>query len=250
MEQKIIGLFSGKGGVGKTTLTINLSLALAELGKNVIAVDTDFKMSGLGLHLGLYKFPATIVDVLLSEKNVLEAIYVHPTGIRIIPAPLYVRELDTSKLKDIFSAPIFSQGFALLDTPPGLEKNVIDVMSACTSAIILTTPDLPALASAIKVVEKLKELKIPIIGVIINMHTKDMLRIEEIEETLETNILGVIPFDKNFRKSLNLKKPLLQLDPYCKASIEIKKIAAKIANESFREEKLLFLKRILRVLNL
>ncbi|MBU5688485.1 MAG: cell division ATPase MinD [Candidatus Aenigmatarchaeota archaeon] len=246
MDQNIIGIFSGKGGVGKTTLTVNLSLALAQFNKNVLAIDTDFKMSGLGLHLGMYQFPVTIADVLLSEKNLLEAIYIHSSGIRIVPAPLYVKEIDTSKLKDILSAPFLSENFVILDSPPGLEKNVIDVMSACNSAIILTTPDIPAITDAIKITEKLKEMSIPIRGAVVNMNMKDSIELEDIEDVLGVNIIGVIPFDKDIKKSLSLRQPLLSFNPYSPASIEIKKIAAKIINEEFKPEKFLFLKRIIK----
>jgi len=246
VDQNIIGIFSGKGGVGKTTLTINLSLALSQFNKNTIAVDTDLKMSGLGLQLGIYQFPATIADVLLSEKNLLEAIYIHQSGLRIIPAPLYAKDIDTSRLKEIFSAPFISENFVLVDSPPGLEKNVIDVMSACNSAIILTTPEIPAVTDAIKIAEKLKEMNVPIRGAIINMKTKDGLEAEEIEEALEASVLGVVPFDKEVKKSLMLRQPLLQLNPYSLASIEIKKIAAKIANEEFQPERFLLLKRLIK----
>lgn len=246
MYQNIIGIFSGKGGVGKTTLTVNLSLALSQLNKNVIAIDADFKMSGLGLHLGIYKFPATIADVILSEKNLLEAIYVHSSGIRIIPAPLYLKEIDTSKIKDILSAPVFSENFVIVDSPPGLEKNTLDVMAACKYGIILTTPDIPAITDAIKITSKLKEMNVSILGAIVNMNSGDGIDLQDIKDTLEVDILGSIPFDKNIRKSLFLQKPLLLYDPYSPASIEIKKIAARITNQEFKPEKFLFFKRLIK----
>ncbi len=246
MDQNIIGIFSGKGGVGKTTLTLNLSLALTQLNKNVLAMDTDFKMSGLGLHLGIYQFPVTINDVLLSNKNLIEAIYIHPSGVRIIPAPLYIQDIDTSKLKDVLSAPFIQDNFVLIDSPPGLEKNVIDVMSACNSAIVLTTPDIPSVTDAIKITEELKKMNIPIRGAIINMMTNGSLKEEDIKDALGVDILGTIPFDNQIKKSLFLRKPLLLTNPYSKAAIEIKRIAAKIANENFKEESFLFFKRLIK----
>ena len=83
---RIIGVVSGKGGGGKTVTTINLSAALMGFGKNVIAIDADVKMSGLGLQLGMYYFPVTLNDVLGNRGTIHESLYIHSSGLRIIPA--------------------------------------------------------------------------------------------------------------------------------------------------------------------
>jgi septum site-determining protein MinD len=249
VDQNIIGIFSGKGGVGKTTLTVNLAAALSQLNKNVIAIDTDFKMSGLGLHLGMYQFPVTIKEVLLSEKNLLDAIYIHSSGIRIVPAPLYAKDIDSSKLKEILSAPFLSENYVLLDSPPGLERNAFDVMESCNSALIVTTPDIPAVADALKIVKELKERGIPIRGVAVNMSDGRGIEIQEIQETLELPVLSVIPFDKEVKKSLFAREPLLCYNPYSPAAVEIKKLACLISGDEYKQERFLLLKRFLKGIN-
>ncbi|MBU5690185.1 MAG: cell division ATPase MinD [Candidatus Aenigmatarchaeota archaeon] len=247
MENNIIGIFSGKGGVGKTTLTVNLAISMVQFNKNVIAVDTDLKMSGLGLHLNMYKFPTTINDVLSSTKNLLDALYIHSSGIRIVPAPVYAEDVDTSRLKEVLANPYISNSYVLLDSPPGLEKNAIDVISACNSAIILTTPEVPAVTDALKIVDKINKMNVNILGLVINMSDKDsQLDDEEIESALGVKIIGKIPFDKNVRKSLSFRQPLMIYNPYSPASVEIKKIAAKILNEKYENEKFLIFKRIFK----
>ncbi|MCX8178766.1 MAG: P-loop NTPase [Candidatus Aenigmarchaeota archaeon] len=247
MENNIIGIFSGKGGVGKTTLTVNLAISMQRFNKNVIAVDTDLKMSSLGLHLNMYKFPVTINEVLSSSKNILDALYIHPSGIRIVPAPVYAEDVDTSTLKEILSNPVLSNNYVLLDSPPGLEKNTIDVISACNAAIILTTPEIPAVADALKMVEKIKKMNVKMLGLVINMSDHDsQLDDSEIESTLGLNIIGKIPFDKNVKKSLSAKQPLVDYNPYSPAAIEIKKIAARVLNEDYKTERFLILKRIFK----
>ena len=246
MNRNIIGIFSGKGGVGKTTLTVNLAAALSQLKKSVIAIDADFKMSSLSLHLGMYQFPVTIKDVLLSQKNLLEAIYIHPSGIRIIPAPLYAKEIESWKLKEVLSAPFISENYVLLDSPPGLEKNVFDVIDACNSALIITTPDIPAVTDAIKIVRELKERNIAIRGVVVNMNDGRGIDAEEIEEALELPVLSTIPFDKEVRKSLLARQPLVSYNPYSPAAVEIKKLACLIAGEEYKGERFLLLKRLLK----
>jgi len=246
VDQNIIGIFSGKGGVGKTTLTLNLAAALSQLKKNVLAIDADFKMCSLSLHLGLYQFPVTIKDVLLSQKNLLEAIYIHPSGVRIIPAPLYVRDIDSWKLKEVLSSDFISENYVLLDSPPGLEKNVFDVIDACNSALIITTPDIPAVTDALKIVKELMDRSVAIKGVVVNMNDGNGIGVEEIEETLELPVLSVIPFDKDVRKSLLRKEPLMSYNPYSPAAVEIKRLACLIAGERYTQDRFLLLKRLLK----
>ena len=77
---KLIVVSSGKGGVGKTTTSVNLASSLARHGKNVILVDGNLTTPNVGLHLGFTKFPVTMNDVLKGEANLEDAIYIHPLG--------------------------------------------------------------------------------------------------------------------------------------------------------------------------
>ena len=83
-----IGIVSAKGGVGKTITTLNLASALMQFSRDVVSVDGDVKLSGLSLQLGMYYFPVTLNDILEGERSILESLYIHTTGLRIIPASL------------------------------------------------------------------------------------------------------------------------------------------------------------------
>ena len=84
--EKTIGIVSGKGGVGKTTFVTNVGLSLIELEKDVVVVDADLSTSNLGLQLGFYQFPIGLQDVLEGNVPITNAIYTHPSGLKIIPA--------------------------------------------------------------------------------------------------------------------------------------------------------------------
>ena len=117
-----IGIVSAKGGVGKTAVTINLSAALMKLEKSVIVVDADIKASGLGLQLGLFHFPLTLNDVLERKVSTLEAMYIHSTGMRIIPASLCLRNTNISRLGNVLNDPQLEDNIIMVDAPPGSQK--------------------------------------------------------------------------------------------------------------------------------
>ena len=100
---RIIGIVSAKGGVGKTVVTSNLGITLAsKFNKKVAVVDCNLTTSHLGLYLGLYSFPITLNNVLRNEAVIEQAIYPHPSGLKIIPASIELKELqniDTENLK-------------------------------------------------------------------------------------------------------------------------------------------------------
>src|SRR6056297_1525126 len=100
-QGRIVGLISGKGGVGKTTLTVNLGIALQQMGKKVTIVDADFLASNLGVYLGRYDHPVKIQDVLNGNADVESAIFRHPTGVKAITCSNEIDKVepDTSKLQ-------------------------------------------------------------------------------------------------------------------------------------------------------
>jgi len=249
VKHNIIGIFSGKGGVGKTTVTVNLSAVLTQIKKNVIAIDTDIKMGGLGLHLGMFQFPTTLNDVILSNKNLYEALYIHSSGLRIIPAALSVQEIDTSGLKNILSAPFLSNNIVFIDSPPGLEKNAIDVLSACPTGIIVVTPEVTSIVNSLKVISEMEKTNTEILGAIVNMYNsndKNQINLAEIESTLGIPILGVVPFDRDVKSSIFKKMPVVVYNPYSPASLEFKKIGAKLVGEEFKPESFVWIKRMIK----
>ena len=101
-----ITIASGKGGTGKTTVSANLGIALAQLGNNVIILDADIEMANLELHLGLECMKTTLHTVLAGEADIQDAIYDGPEGIRVVPAGMSIDRLKTveyEKLKDVLA---------------------------------------------------------------------------------------------------------------------------------------------------
>ena len=89
---RVIGIVSGKGGVGKTTLASNLGIALSKFGRNVTLVDCNVTTSHLGFYFGLYDYPVTLNQVLKGEASLESATY-FSNGVKIIPASLELDDL-------------------------------------------------------------------------------------------------------------------------------------------------------------
>lgn len=244
-----IGIISAKGGVGKTAITINLSAALNSLNKNSIALDADVRMSGLSLQLGMYRFPVTLNDVLAHGNNILEALYIHSTGLRIIPASLYSENISIPKLEKSLREPSLANSIILIDSPPGLEASALAIPRICDEIVIVTLPEIPSVVNALKNIQAATNKQVKIRGIIVNRYLngyKEQVRPEEIESVCGVPVIGIIPEDRSIRKSIFRRIPSFIMDPYSPSSIEFGKIASIIAGEKYKKPKNYNIKRILR----
>ena len=232
---RTIGIISGKGGTGKTTATINLCAAIQTFNQNVIAVDTDVKMSGLGLHLGFYNPKFTLNNVLKEDTSLLEAIHIHPTGIRFIPASLKPENLDLSKLGEMLEKYIPYNSIVLLDSPPGLEENFIQVLENCSEVLVVTTPDIQSITNSIKVLEEAKRRGVKPIGVILNRYKSENKKLaESLEDIFGVPLIGIIPEDPFLQRSSLKGTPSIFLKPHSRSSREFKKIASRILGIQYK----------------
>lgn len=242
---KIIGILSGKGGVGKTSLVANLGAALTnEFRKNVVIVDANVSSSHLGLHLGIYEdLPITMLDLLKKNMQVEHALYVHPsTGIKIVPASItggLVTRL--SKLKSIMYSLAKNHDFVIIDCPPGLGKEVVASISAIDSGIIITTPDFPSVADALKTIHLLDRMKKRVIGLVVNRHRGERyeLTIPEIESICGIPVIATIPEDMRVAEGVSEGMPAVILYPHNRASHAFKKFAGGLVGEKYRPKNFL-----------
>jgi len=235
-SRRVIGIVSGKGGVGKTVAAVNLGLAFLEMGKDVTVVDADMTASNLGVQLGFYPLqPFTLQSVLADKVQLQNAIYLHPSGLRIIPSSVAVDALvKSSKIKDVTKR---LHGLVIVDSPAGLDAEALAVMQACDDILVITNPEYPAVTDAVKVIKRSKELGKNVLGIVVNRHRgkKHELRPSEIEIMAETPVIGVIREDKDVRKSIFFKAPVVHAKPNAKASRDFRRLAHTIMGMEYRE---------------
>jgi len=253
-----ITIASGKGGVGKTTLTANVGIALAMSGHKVLLVDADVAMANLSLLLGMQNSPITLHEVLIGEASVEDAIYSGPKGIELIPSGLSLesyRRVDSERLKSVIESLEDHYDFVLLDAPAGIERNVLSALSSVKQVLIVTTPNSPSIADALKTKIVAQRLNAKPFGVILNMvrGEKGELEKEEVVKIMELPAYGIVPYDPEVRKTFLLKdsKPIILRKPDSPAAKAITQVAMKLGGKKIELEakkKGFFLTRILKKL--
>src|SRR3989344_5213668 len=159
---------SAKGGVGKTCTSINLSVALNKLGKDVVLVDCNFTTPNIGLYYGIARVEKTIHDVLNKKGNINNAIYIHKSGMKIIPGSISVESLRKVRpefLKQKLEK--LNSDFVILDSSAGLGREALASLDACNEVLVLANPEMPSVADALKLIKISEELKKEIIGVVV-----------------------------------------------------------------------------------
>lgn len=246
MAKRIVGILSGKGGVGKTVASINIGIALKNLGEDVIVVDGDVTASSVGLQLGLYDFPVVLQDV-IKGKKIEKAIYELSNGLRVMPSSISVKHLNcnSNKLKKIVKK--IKANIVILDSPPGLTKDAFTVLDSCTDVIVVTTPDLPSVSNMVKIINIAKKKKKNLIGLILNRSLNDKYELteEEIKDMSGAKIIATVPENKDVRKSLHIKMPIIEYKPYSRPSISFRKIASIISGKDYKEPKFLFVRNLM-----
>jgi len=237
---RIIGILSGKGGVGKTTLTANLGTVLShEYNKKVVLIDANVTAPNLDLHFGLYdenKF--TLRDVLDGKASLEEAINIcSKTGVKIIQSPLSKGKINLKNLKSILKKLGKTHEIIILDCAPALGEEVSQIIDMIDEAIIVTMPLIPEVASALKTINSLNDRKKVILGLVVN-RTKNKnyeLKIDEIKAVSKLPVLSIIREDAKVPNSISEGMPVVLYDKNSKVSIQFRRLAASLIGQEFNE---------------
>ena len=246
---RIITIASGKGGVGKTTVTANLGIALTKLGKSVTIIDANITTPHLAMNFGMFYNPTTLNHVLREEtKTIVDAIYFHDSGLKIIPSSLDVNELqnvDITKLEKVVKEVPYSD-FVLIDSAPGIGREALSAMKAAKEILYVTNPNIAAVTDVIKINEVAEKLGLRPLGIVVNKVTGKVheLTIGEIEDLTNLPVIAAIPYDADFERALALGKTYLELKDYTKAAVEFMKLAAYLAGEEYKVPFTAYLKRV------
>ncbi|MBD5132235.1 MAG: septum site-determining protein MinD [Clostridiales bacterium] len=199
---KSMVITSGKGGVGKTTVTACLGMALARQGFRVALMDADFGLNNLDVVLGLEaRVVYDIVDVIENRCRVRQALVEADTrNLFLLPsAHGYLGERVTAQnLRLVLNSLAVTFDYALVDCPAGIEAGFTRAVGACDSALVVTTPHVSALRDANKVITLLSSYRIPC-EVVVNRVRGDLLASGkipspgEIGGLLKCTVGGIIP---------------------------------------------------------
>lgn len=240
MTARVYTIASGKGGTGKTTTTLNLGTALAELGKKTAILDADIGMANLALLIGLERSKVTLHEVLSGNANISEAIYEGPGGVKVIPSGLSLKGFQKSnpdKLKDVMSTLVEGLDFLLIDAPAGISRDGVIPLAVADKVILVVNPELSSMADALKTKALTEMLGGSVEGAILNRASLEKTEINKnkVSELLGVKVLEMIPEDSNVRLSAAFKTPVVIKVPNSPASIAFKRLAAQLAGQAFIE---------------
>src|SRR3989344_5199345 len=235
---RFITIASGNGGVGKTTVAINLGKALADFGRDVIVVDANVSKPNIGIHLGGSVIVTSLHDVIKRDKNIKDSVYLHQSGLKVIPGNISLdalENLEIEKMPEIIHELEGLTEVVIIDAAPGLHHEAIQALRSGEEVIIVTTPDLPAITDALKTIKAAKRLDLKVLGVIVNRAHGDAndIPLKNIRALLEHDILEVIPEDPDMRRALKLNHPITYTHPDNESSIKFKKVAARLIGTTY-----------------
>jgi len=238
-----IAVGSGKGGVGKSTISVNIAVALAQSGARVGLMDADIYGPNIPTMLGVEKLPP-------------------PNGQRLIPAQAYGIKMISMGLLVKPGQPLIWRGpmlnsairqflgdvewgeldYLIVDLPPGTGDAALSLAQALplSGAVIATLPQLVSLEDAVRGLNMFRTLEVPILGVIENMSYLDLpdgTRMdifgsgggEQLAQATQTPFLGKIPIDQNVRIGGDSGKPILVSHPDSPVANALREIAQKVA---------------------
>jgi septum site-determining protein MinD len=255
-----ITVAAGKGGTGKTTISANLGIALAQRGRRITILDADIAMANLELILGMEGKSRTLQDVLAGECEIEEAIYEGPGGVMIVPAGISLTKLsrvDPERLVEVMETLVESTDILIIDAPAGLGKEAYIALSMAQNLILVVNPEISSLSDALKTKKVAEMCGTKVLGTVLNRATCNEfdLTAQHVGAVLDTPILAVVPEDSEVKKASAIGVPLVISSPTSKAAVAINRLAAELLGEEYippttPENKKSILQRILGGLKL
>ena len=216
---RIILICSGKGGVGKTTLTANLGISLAKQGAQTVVLDADFGLRNLDLLLGLEnRIVYTAQEVLEESCRLEQALVKHKQqpNLSLLPAgnPRMLEWLKPQDMQRIVMMLTDKFDYVLIDCPAGVEDGFKNAVSAAEEAIVITTPEVSAVRDADRVIGLLNTYGVKPVQLVLNrvrprmIANQEMLTVEDVTDILALPLLGLVLEDEQVIVSTNRGEPL------------------------------------------
>ena len=249
---KVVSIVSGKGGVGKTNVSVNLAVGLSQIGKKVLLVDLDIGMANADLVAGVTA-KDTIVDMVEKRMSVFDIMIQGPAGFSFIAGGSglpFLFEMDAIKFTYfVRQLELLDQRFdyILFDMGAGLTKESADFILASHESIIIVTPEPTSVTDSYAMVKAIdqKDPHLPFY-MIVNCCENEKEGYETsirfkraAKEFLQKDIrmIGTLPFDRTVTKAVKTQTPFLLLAPKSKVSQSMKKIVFTYTGEALSSSK-------------
>ncbi len=250
---RIIAVSSGKGGVGKTNIAINLALAYAQLGKRVVVMDADLGLANVNVVLGVIP-RYNLYHLIRKQKTLREIVVDTAYGIQIIAGASgfsKIANLSEDERKTFIGelAALANADVIVIDCAAGVSSNVISFVAAADDAIIVTTPEPTAITDAYGIIKiiatEIENLDIGL-KLVVN-RVRSVVEGKRVAErvitiagqflNLKVDYLGCVYEDPVVHAAVARQKPFLVMDPRSKAAACIRHLVARLENVDYRDGK-------------
>jgi flagellar biosynthesis protein FlhG len=248
---RVYAITSGKGGVGKTAVTANIAVALAQLGKKILILDADLGLANIDVVFGLS--PKYNLNHFFSGAQELSSILVEgPSGVKILPAGSGVQNFtrlnsqQKQKLLDGLDLMHNDFDFVLIDTEAGISENVTYFNTAAQEILVVTTPDPTAITDAYALMKLLStQYHEKRFNLVVNMVQTDQEALDVYRKlTMVSNryldisidFLGSIPADRQMIDAIRKQKVIIELYPTSRITTAFIQLANTLCLEEFNCE--------------
>lgn len=253
---RVITVTSGKGGVGKSSIAVNLAILIKRMGKRVIILDADFGLANIEVMLGV-RPQYNLADLMFRGKTLSEIITKGPEDIGFISGGSGIQELArmtkeqvmylTQKLVELDSM----ADVIVVDTGAGIADNVMEFVTACSEVLLVATPEPTSITDAYALLKALnrragfsrEHTSIKMISNRVgseaegkNLYEKMSIVVDKFLN-IQQEFIGIIPQDDMISKAVMLQKPIVLAYPNSPAAKAMQTIAAKLCNEPEPEVK-------------
>src|SRR5690606_13060469 len=241
---QVIAVTGGKGGVGKTNVSVNLSMALADLGRRVMLMDADLGLANVDVLLGLTP-KRTLADVINGECDLKDVLVQGPGGIRIVPAAsgtqsmVQLSPVQHAGLIQAFSDISDNLDVLVIDTAAGIGDGVVSFVRAAQEVLVVVCDEPTSITDAYALIKLLnRDYGMNRFRVLANMaHSPQAGRnlfakltkvTDRFLDDVALQYLGAVPYDESVRKAVQTQRAVYEAFPRSKCSLAFKAIAQKV----------------------
>lgn len=240
---QVIAVTGGKGGVGKTSVSINLSVSLAQMGRRVALLDADLGLANIDVALGL-SAKRNLEAVLAGECDLKDILLTGPAGIRIIPASSGTQRMaqlgaaEHAGLIHAFSEIGEQIDVLIIDTAAGISDSVVSFVCAAQEVLVVVCDEPSSITDAYALIKLLnRDYGLNRFRVLANMTRTNqegqnlfnkLTQVTErfLDATLQ--YVGAIPYDESMRKAIQRQRAIVDMTPRSKAAIAFQTLAEKV----------------------
>jgi flagellar biosynthesis protein FlhG len=240
---RAIAVTGGKGGVGKTNVSVNLAVAAAEQGSKVMLLDADLGLANIDVVLGLHP-KYDLSDVFSGERTLEEILVEGPAGIKVIPGASGMQklaELSSAEHNGLIRAFADVGGDIdtfIVDTAAGISDTVISFSRAAHEVVVVVCDEPASITDAYAIIKLLnRDYGHQRFRVLANMIRSaqegrelynKMCRVTDRYLDVTLGFMGAVPYDDNLRKAVRAQRPVVQAYPRSRAAQAFKNLAKKL----------------------